>query len=131
MKRNLFLVCVLTALNFFTGMAQSSTDWKTKVLGRWKYLGVEQFGVETEPNQANIANTLSLFDDLRFEKKDSTVFSSGTYIINETAKTLTLKDSTTGKTKLFYLKKSDPGYLIIEFQTPDLIRTRYKYELIK
>jgi hypothetical protein len=112
-------------------MAQSSTDWKTKVLGRWKYLGVEQFGVETEPNQANIANTLSLFDDLRFEKKDSTVFSSGTYIINETAKTLTLKDSTTGKTKLFYLKKSDPGYLIIEFQTPDLIRTRYKYELRK
>jgi hypothetical protein len=108
--------------------AQTPTDWKQKVLGEWNYLGEEQFGVETEPDAENANNKLILREDLTFEKTDAGKTISGTYVINESAKTITFKDAKTGKTKMYYLKKSDPGYLIIEYQTPDLIRTRYKYQ---
>lgn len=122
---------MLIGCSVANSFAQTVTDWKQKVLGQWKYLGEEQFGVVTEPDAENANNTLILREDLTFEKTDAGKTVSGTYTINESAKTITFKDSKTGKSKMYYLKKADPGYLIIEFQTPDLIRTRYKYEAVK
>ncbi len=132
MKRILLMLSILF-ITCLTLHAQTLpvTDWKTKVLGTWKYLGEEQFGVVTEPDSVNANNSLTLRDDLTFEKKDASIVSTGTYVISEAAKTITFKDIKTGKSKMYYLKKSDPDFLIIEFQTPDLIRTRYKYGATK
>ncbi len=123
----LLIVCCIVN----TMIAQTPTDWKQKVIGQWNYLGEEQFGVVTDPDAQNAHNSLLIREDLTFEKTDAGKTISGTCVINESAKTITFKDTKTGKSKMYYLKKADPGFLIIEFQTPDLIRTRYKYEASK
>ncbi len=121
----------LIALLLNSNAQTTPTDWKSKIVGSWKYLGEEQFGVVTAPDEANVSNTLVIRDDMSFEKTDAGKIMSGTYTINDAAKTITFKDTKSGKSRMYYLKKADPGFLIIEFQTPDLIRTRYKYEAVK
>jgi hypothetical protein len=132
MKKCFVLTVIAICAILLNSTAQTTpTDWKLKVVGSWKYLGEEQFGVVTDPDEANASNTLIIRDDMSFEKSDAGKIMIGTYTINDAAKTITFKDTKSGKSKMYYLKKSEPGYLIIEYQTPDLIRTRYKYEAVK
>jgi hypothetical protein len=132
MKKYLASILFFVIISCTYSLAQTTpTDWKSKVIGTWNYIGEEQFGVVTEPDAQNAGNKLIINEDLTFEKTDAGITVKGTYTINEGAKTITFKDVKSSKSKMYYLKKADPGYLIIEFQTPDLIRTRYKYKASK
>lgn len=110
--------------------AQTTTNWAEKVVGKWHYEGTEEFGVVSAPDSTHKKDWLQFNADGTFSASEKGKAIKGTYAIDGNAKTMTTKDSA-GKSKLYYLKKSDPGILMLETQTPDLIRTRHKYTAMK
>ena len=119
----------MTVAKLATAQAPAET-WKDRVVGHWRYIGTEEFGVVKPADSTQAKDVLDILADGTYTRTENGVKSNGTFAINETAKTITFKDAA-GKSRMYYLKKSDPGVLTIEFQTPDLVRTRYKFESIK
>jgi len=111
--------------------AAGTAQWKDKAIGKWKYMGVEQFGVVDTTNAATRNDMLEIKADGTYSKVEEGKTSNGTYVIAQATATITFKDASTGKSKLYYLKKAPAGKLLIEYQTPDLIRTRYQYVKMK
>jgi hypothetical protein len=122
MKRLLVLIIGIVVAN----AAFAQTVWKERVVGKWAYAGTEEFGVVTPADSTHQTDLLELNADGSFRRVEKGNESKGTYTVDEAGKTMTLKDAA-GKTKLYYLKKSEPGTLTVETQTPDLVRTRHRY----
>lgn len=100
------------------------------LLGKWNYTGTEEFGLLTPPDSLHKADfiLLKLDNDIRtFEMRNGNETTSGNWVVNATAKTLTLTNSENQKTKLYNLKSISATELVIEYQTPDLVRTRYHF----
>jgi hypothetical protein len=131
MKRFVVFLVALTGLvTVASAQTAPAVNWKEKVVGQWAYAGTEEFGVVTPPDSTQAKDNLAVNADGTYKRMEKGKASNGTYKVDETAKTITFKDAT-GKSKMYYLKKSDPGVLIIEFQTPDLVRTRYKFTALQ
>ena len=124
------LLCLLVMTTMLVNVTNAQTVWKDKVIGKWKYEGTEEFGVLTVADSLHKNNTLQFNADGTYVLTENGKVFKGTYKIDETAKTLTTSESG-GKSKLYYLKKSDPGVLIVETQTPDLVRTRHRYTTVQ
>jgi len=130
MKRIFILMLAIAGSVQFANAQAPAETWKDRVVGHWRYLGTEEFGVVRPADSTQAKDVLDILGDGTFSRTESGKVTTGTYAVNETAKTITFKDAA-GKSRMYYLKKSDPGVLTIEFQTPDLVRTRYKFETIK
>jgi hypothetical protein len=123
---SLFLL-FMTFVNAQVTTPPAPINWKEKVISKWKYEGVETFGVLTPADSTEQKDMIELTIDGKYAQIEKGKSSTGTYSLNADAKTITFKDASNSKSKMYYLKKSEPNYLIIEFQTPNLIRTRYKF----
>lgn len=120
------LLFLLVFVNSFSSFAQSA--WKEKLIGRWQFEGTEEFGVLTV-DSGRVGDWLEFTADGIFRGREKGESLEGSYTVDEQARVLSLKVS--GQTRIYYLKKSDVGVLIIEHQTPDLVRTRNRFSQIK
>ena len=126
MKRNLTLA--ITALFMFVAgisMAQSKKDLLIKT---WNYKGVEEFSVVKAPDSTMKSDLLKFEADGTLSMVKNGKNLTGKWSLNEKAAILTITDGKTNKPMNYNLKKLDEKELIIEYQTPDLVRTRYIYE---
>src|SRR6185295_5431461 len=103
----------------------SQTSQKELLTQKWKYLGVEEFGVLHPPDSTQKNDWLSMNSDGTYEWMRNGETSSGTWKLNEAAKIIVFTDSKTKKSLNYNLKNISAIDLTIEYQTPDLVRTRY------
>ena len=109
----------------------SQTSQKDLLPQKWKYMGVEEFGVVHPPDSTQTSDWLSLKNDGTYEWMQKGKTSSGTWKLNEAAKIIVFTDSRAKKSLNYNLKSISDTDLTIEYQTPDLVRTRYRYQAVK
>jgi hypothetical protein len=98
---------------------------------KWKYIGVEEFSVVHPPDSTLKNDWLELKNDGTYEWIQAGKISSGTWKLNEATKIIMLSDAKTKKSLNYNLKNLTPNDLTIEYQTPDLVRTKYRYQTVK
>jgi len=124
-----FLSFVILLLVTSSGWSQpTQKDLLTK---KWQYIGIEEFGVVHPPDTIHKNDWLGLKEDGTYEWQQAGVTSSGTWKLNEAAKAIAFTDSKTKRSFSYNLKKVNATDLTIEYQTPDLVRTRYRYTAVK
>jgi hypothetical protein len=127
-KHYLLFIPLFTLLLFGNTFAQSK---KEMVAHKWTYAGIEEFGVVKKPDSTMQGDWLQLNDDGSFSGVNKGKKWSGTWTINEAGAILTFTDASSKKKLTYNLKKVDDQELVIEYQTPDLVRTRYHYTIAK
>lgn len=130
MKQNLSIVFMSILLTIpFTAFSQPAQ--KDMLVHKWKYTGVEEFSVLHAPDSMSKNDWLELKNDGTYEWMQAGKISSGTWKLNEAAKIIVFADAKTKKSLNYNLKNITLNELTIEYQTPDLVRTRYRYQLVK
>jgi hypothetical protein len=129
MKKSVpFLLLLLPFMLLVTfSFSQSKKDQLSK---NWEYAGVEEFGVVKPPDSTMKNDGIELKADGTFNMVKNGKKSSGTWSFNEKAGIVSFTDGKTKKSLSYKLKGADENILIIEYQTPDLVRTRYQYKAI-
>ena len=101
---------------------------KERIIHTWKYSGWEQFYVFTPADSVKEKNDQFVFtDDGKYTQVSKGVSSGGTWTINEDYRQLYCTDAATGVQKMYTIKKLNATTLILNFQTPDLVNTKYTY----
>jgi hypothetical protein len=113
------------AICLFSYSSTAQTSQKELLIKKWKYIGKEEFGV-VKLDSIDKADWIQLNTDGTFERVLSGKEIKGTWLFNEAAKIIALT-SASKKTLNYNLKKVTSTDLIIEYQTPDLIRTKYRF----
>ncbi|MCS6991464.1 MAG: hypothetical protein NZL95_06330 [Chitinophagales bacterium] len=111
--------------------AQQPSSPKTlsieQLLGRWQLQGMEEFGVFTPVTEARAQDQLHLLAEgsyfLRWEGKEQ----RGTFRLSPQTRQLSFTDAASKKTITYTVKKVTDSTLVLEYQTPDLVRTRYRF----
>ncbi|MEO6168415.1 MAG: hypothetical protein ABIO46_09130 [Chitinophagales bacterium] len=102
---------------------------KEALIKKWSYSGNEEFGVVRPPDAAMKNDFLEIKTDGTFimikEGKEIT----GSWMLNEKAAIITFTNLKTKKTMSYNLKSVDDKQLVMEYQTPDLVRTKYHYHV--
>jgi hypothetical protein len=98
---------------------------------KWNYIGIEEFSVVHAPDSLHKKDWLQFNGDGTYEWLQSGKKSSGTWKLNEAAKIISFTDAKTKKSLTYNLKGLTATDLTIEYQTPDLVRTRYRYQVAK
>ena len=127
----LFPKLIICLLFIFPLKGFTQTSQKDLLSQKWKYLGVEEFGVLHSPDSTQKNDWLSLMADGTYEWMQKGKTTSGTWKLNESAKIIVFTDSKTKKSLNYNLKSISENDLTIEYQTPDLVRTRYRYHAVK
>src|SRR5437867_5087968 len=97
LKIIVFLLLVIPFRTF------SQTSQKDLLAQKWKYLGVEEFGVVNAPDSTQKNDWLSLKSDGSYEWMQKGKTSSGTWKFNEAAKIILFTDSKTKKSLSYNL----------------------------
>ncbi|MFI5135164.1 MAG: hypothetical protein ACHQD9_04890 [Chitinophagales bacterium] len=116
------LVILLLSSNSFAQPTQ-----KDLLAKKWKYIGVEEFSVVHPPDSSKKNDWIQFNADGTYDWMQSGKKSSGSWKLNDAAKTISFTDSKTKKSFSYNLKNLTATDLTIEYQTPDLVRTRYRY----
>ncbi len=125
MKKKLFFAAILLSLS---SMVFSQQSPKELLIQKWKFIGTEEFGVVKLDSLAK-NDWLLLKTDGTYEWMKAGKTISGTWSFNEAAKIISFSSST--KKNLNYnLKKVNATDLTLEYQTPDLVRTKYRYHVV-
>ena len=98
---------------------------------KWNYIGIEEFSVVHAPDSAHKNDWLLFKDDGTYEWVQSGKTAYGVWKLNEVAKTISVTDSKTKKSLTYNLKNLTATDLTIEYQSPDLVRTKYRYAAAK
>jgi hypothetical protein len=127
MKPSIFLLlCFFTICS--TAFSQDKPDFKTYCDKHWTLTAIEEFGVESAPEEGM--------------KKDEAFFSAdgtaklkmfgkeiiGKWAIDKTHTYLTITDSKAQKTVLKLYPSSNPENLTLEYKDPDYVKTKMIYE---
>ena len=96
------------------------------LFGKWTYIGYEEFSVvhadTSEKSWIEFKNNGSY----NWHRNDSIV--SGSWYYNPKTHLLFFFDSDHPNGYHYILKSQQAGELVIEYQTPDLVRTRYHFK---
>jgi hypothetical protein len=111
-----------------SSFSQTKKDMLTK---NWKYAGVEEFGVVRPPDSTMMRDAIELKADGSYNMIKNGKKTSGTWSLNEKAAIIIFTDAKTKKNLNYNLKSVDENGLVVEYQTPDLVRSRYHYQLVK
>ena len=130
MKPN-FCIVLLGILLVLPRITFSQAAQKDMLVHKWKYIGVEEFSVLHPPDSTLKNDWMDLKNDGTYEWMQAGKISSGTWKLNEGAKIIVFSDAKTKKTLNYNLKNLTPTDLTIEYQTPDLVRTKYRYQAVK
>jgi hypothetical protein len=98
---------------------------------RWIFMGTEEFSVVHAPDSAHRNDFLDLRSDSMFEWVQGGLKSSGVWKLNESNRTITFTDGKSKKSLTYNLKGISATDLTLEYQTPDLVRTRTRYAAAK
>ncbi len=127
MKKILFIFLTVTVLNVPDSYAQNASSIKDRITGKWMYEGTEEFGVVTlDSLQSN--DRIEFNSDGNFNQIFNGDKISGTYKITESTKQIFMTDTVTKKTTMYKVKRLTQTELTLDFQTPDLVHTLYKYK---
>ncbi|MCY7408670.1 MAG: hypothetical protein LH473_00210 [Chitinophagales bacterium] len=125
MKKIIFSIAIVLSIASTVFCQQTQKELLTQ---KWKYIGTEEFGVVKLDSLAK-NDWLLLNTDGTYEWMKAGKSISGTWSFNETAKIISFTSST--KKNLNYnLKKVNATDLTLEYQTPDLVRTKYRYHVV-
>ncbi len=136
MKQLLVFISVLfISVN---AMAQTETPTqsttpplKDRIIGKWMYKGTEEFAVLTPADSTQKNDYVEITADGNYIMMVNGKEETGAYKLVEAYKQIYFSANTTKKTKMFTIKSSLNGKLVLDFQTPDLIHTKYQYEKLK
>ena len=121
-----FLVMIIALST--SSFSQTKKDMLAK---NWKYAGVEEFGVVRPPDSTMMRDAIELKADGSYNMIKNGKKTSGTWSLNEKAAIIIFTDAKTKKNLNYNLKSVDENGLVVEYQTPDLVRSRYHYQLVK
>lgn len=94
---------------------------------KWSYAGYEEFGVVRPPAGNTTGDYLNLDNDGSYRMIQEGKESSGSWVLNEKSGIITLTNAQSKKKITYTIKKTDDNLLIVEYQSPDLVRTKYHY----
>jgi hypothetical protein len=127
MKTKLFtLALMLLATAVF---AQTKKELLTAK--KWNYSGIEEFGVVKPPDSTMKNDNIALMADGSFIMIKKNKKLTGTWSYNEKTGLITFTDGASKKGMSYNLKSVDEKELVIEYQAPDLVRTRYRYQAVQ
>lgn len=112
----------------FQGHTFSQTT-KEQLSRRWVFVGVEEFGVVRPPDSTAKNDFMEIKTDGTFFMAKAEKKASGNWTFNEKTGVLSLYDLKTKKTINYTIKSMNEKEMVIEYQSPDLVRTRYHYSL--
>ncbi|MEI7801336.1 MAG: hypothetical protein WCI97_01700 [Bacteroidota bacterium] len=102
-----------------------------RIIGKWMYKGTEEFGVLAAPDSTQKNDFIELTADGNYKMMWSGKEEAGGYKLVEAYKQIYMTNAANKKTKMFTIKSSLNGKLTLDYQTPDLVHTRYEYEKVK
>ncbi|MBI2966821.1 MAG: hypothetical protein HYY40_03275 [Bacteroidetes bacterium] len=122
----LFITIFLSAQ---TKPAQTVAE-KEKLLCRtWKFTLSEEFGLENEPAAEQKNDSILFKSDKKVIMINSGVLTTGFWSLDKGGNFLYVTPDNSATKIMFGLKSITEDKLVLEFQTPDLVRTRYHYEV--
>ena len=103
---------------------------QSALFGKWIYAGTEEFGLVTPPDSAQKTDFITIMQDdgvnvCQLSESGKELY--GKWVVNSNAKTITITYDATGKSKTYNIISITATELVLEYQTPDLVRTRYHY----
>lgn len=132
MKNKPLFTIVLSALFMIacsqTINAQVSDE---NLVNKWNFSGIEEFGVVRPPSTAMANDYLELKKEGSYEMMKEGKKTSGSWVLNKNAGILLLTDGQSRKKISFTIKHLQPDELVLEYQSPDLVRTHYHYKPAK
>lgn len=102
---------------------------KEQLSRRWVFVGVEEFGVVRPPDSTAKNDFIEIKTDGTFDMEKAEKKANGNWTFNEKTGVLSLFDLKTKKTINYTIKSMNEKEMVIEYQSPDLVRTRYHYSL--
>lgn len=105
--------------------AQVNRDLLAK---KWIYSGTEEFGVVRAPDSTAKADFLELKTDGNFIMAKEGKQWNGSWLLNEKTSVITLTDTKSKKKFNYTIKDVGNKQLVLEYQSPDLVRTKYHYQ---
>jgi hypothetical protein len=117
-----------TFLFLLLGQAQAQTTTAERLAKNWIYAGTEEFSVVQPPDSTQKKDALQFATDGTYQRIISGKTSSGTWKLNESAQVILLTDAKSKKVTSYNLKSVTATNLVIEYQSPDLVRTRYHFK---
>lgn len=128
-RQMLLLFAVTGTLLMFLGNETFAQSKKDQLAKNWSYSGTEEFGVVRPPDSTMKKDLLELKTDGSFIMIKTGKKSNGTWSFNEKAAIISFTDLKTKKTLTYNLRSVNDKLLVVEYQTPDLVRTKYHYEI--
>lgn len=117
-------ILLIFGLLSLSAMGQVTTAAITK---EWTYAGKEEFGVLRPPESNFKADYLNVSGDGTFSMLKEGKQWSGKWVFQEKNAILLLTDLKTKKTISYTIKSVSETQLIAEYQSPDLVRTKYHF----
>ena len=129
MSKQIFLLVAMLAITSAT-IAQTTTTppLKDRIVGKWMYKGIEEFGVLTPADSTQKNDYVEITADGNYKMMMSGAEESGGYKLVDAYKQLYFTNTANKKTKMFTIKSSLNGKLVLDYQTPELIHHKYTYE---
>ncbi len=104
---------------------------KDRIVGKWIYKGTEEFAVLTPADSTQKNDYVEITADGNYMMVTNGKEETGAYKLVADYKQIYFTSNSTKKTKMYTVKSSLNGKLVLDFQTPDLIHTKYQYEKAK
>lgn len=104
---------------------------KDRIVGKWIYKGTEEFAVLTQADSTQKNDYVEITADGNYMMVTNGKEETGAYKLVADYKQIYFTSNSTKKTKMYTVKSSLNGKLVLDFQTPDLIHTKYQYEKAK
>jgi len=104
---------------------------KDRIVGKWIYKGTEEFAVLTPADSTQKNDYVEITADGNYMMVTNGKEETGAYKLVADYKQIYFTSNSTKKTKMYTIKSSLNGKLVLDFQTPDLIHTKYQYEKAK
>jgi len=125
--KNLLLILLLVS-SASLSLGQTTDSLKIKLSKEWNIKGYERFGVIDEPSAEQKNDKVSFKPDNSCSIRENGKNYSGTWSIDKT-KTYIMCSLSGGIKRNYKIISVKNKEAIIEYQTPDLIRTKYHLEV--
>ena len=116
------------ALFVLTSSAAFPQTQRDNLVGAWKYSGLEEFDVFTPADSFHRNDAIQFVADGKYTMVKDGKKTSGSWTLNSKGGQLVFSDVASGTSLRYTLKSLTKQELVIEFQTPDLVRTKYFYK---
>lgn len=100
---------------------------KEQLFKHWIFAGVEEFGVVRPPDSTAKNDFMEIKSDGTYILAKAEKKTTGNWAFNEKTSVLALYDLKTKKMISYTIKSMNEKEIVIEYQSADLVRTKYHY----